>query len=62
MGKSTFCRTLLPPVLRRYYTDKFDLTADSGAEKKLGRFALINMDEFDRYNERQMGILKTSCR
>ena len=36
MGKSTFCRTLLPPVLRRYYTDKFDLTADSGAEKKLG--------------------------
>ena len=58
MGKSTFCRTLLPPVLRRYYTDKFDLTADSGAEKKLGRFALINMDEFDRYNERQMGILK----
>ena len=58
MGKSTFCRTLLPPTLRRYYTDKFDLTADSGAEKKLGRFALINMDEFDRYNERQMGILK----
>ena len=58
MGKSTFCRTLLPPELRRYYTDKFDLTADSGAEKKLGRLALINMDEFDRYNERQMGILK----
>ena len=58
MGKSTFCRTLLPPALRRYYSDKFDLTADSGAEKKLGRFALINMDEFDRYNERQMGILK----
>ena len=58
MGKSTFCRTLLPPSLRRYYTDKFDLTADSGAEKKLGRFALINMDEFDRYSERQLGILK----
>lgn len=33
MGKSTFCRTLLPPSLRRYYTEKFDLTADSGAEK-----------------------------
>ena len=58
MGKSTFCRSLLPPSLRQYYTDKFDLTADSHAEQRLGSMALINMDEFDRYNERQMGVLK----
>ena len=58
VGKSTFCRSLLPPQLLRYYTDKFDLTADSGAEKHLGNYALINMDEFDRYSERQMAILK----
>lgn len=58
LGKSTFCRNLLPPELRAFYTDKFDLTSDAQAEKKLGRLALVNMDEFDRYSERQMGTLK----
>ena len=58
LGKSTFCRTLLPTKLRTYYTDKFDLTAEAQSEKLLGQFALINMDEFDRYSERQMATLK----
>ncbi len=58
LGKSTFCRMLLPECLRMYYSDKFDLSSDSHAEKLLGLFALINMDEFDRYSERQMGVLK----
>lgn len=58
LGKSTFCRNLLPPQLRAFYTDKFDLTSDAHAERKLGRLALVNMDEFDRYSERQMGTLK----
>ena len=58
LGKSTFCRMLLPECLRMYYSDKFDLSSDSHAEKLLGQFALINMDEFDRYSERQMGVLK----
>ena len=58
LGKSTFCRSLLPPSLRAYYTDKFDLTSDSHAERQLGCMALLNMDEFDRYSERQMGVLK----
>ena len=58
LGKSTFCRNLLPPELRAFYTDKFDLTSDAQAEKKLGRMALVNMDEFDRYSERKMGTLK----
>ena len=58
LGKSTFCRSLLPPALRRFYIDKFDLHAESHAEKRLATMALINMDEFDRYSERQMGTLK----
>lgn len=58
LGKSTFCRSLLPAGLRAFYSDKFDLTADSHAERQMGQFALINMDEFDRYTERQMGVLK----
>ena len=58
LGKSTFCRSLLPPVLRRYYLDKYDIHAESHAEQRLATMALINMDEFDRYSERQMGTLK----
>ena len=58
LGKSTFCRNLLPAELQDYYTDKFDLTADSGAERCLASCGLINMDEYDRYSERQTGTLK----
>ena len=47
LGKSTFCRSLLPPVLRRFYLDKFDINAESHAEKRLGTMALINMEELD---------------
>ena len=58
LGKSTFCRMLLPKKLRAYYTDKFDLTSDAHSEKLLVEYALISMDEFDRYSERQMATLK----
>lgn len=58
MRKSTFCRMLMPVTLRCYYTDKFDLTAQSSPEKKIYQYGLINMDEFDRYTERQMAKLK----
>ena len=58
MCKSTFCSILLPEELRAYYTDKFAITSTSGCEQKLSTFGLINMDEFDQYNERMMSILK----
>ena len=58
LGKSTFCRMLLPKKLRAYYTDKFDLTSEAHSEKLLVEYALISMDEFDRYSERQMATLK----
>ena len=58
MCKSTFCSILLPEELRAYYTDKFTITSTSGCEQKLSTFGLINMDEFDQYNERMMSILK----
>lgn len=56
--KSTFCKLLLPPALRRYYTDSFDLTAQSTVERKLTEFGLINMDEFDKFTPRKMALLK----
>ena len=58
MCKSTFCSMLLPEELRGYYTDKFAITSTSGCEQKISTFGLINMDEFDLYNERMMTILK----
>ena len=58
MCKSTFCSILLPEELRGYYTDKFAITSTSGCEQKISTFGLINMDEFDQYNERMMTILK----
>ena len=58
MCKSTFCFILLPEELRAYYTDKFAITSTSGCEQKISTFGLINMDEFDQYNERMMTILK----
>ena len=56
--KSTFCKLLLPRELQRYYTDSYDLSAQSAAECKLTEFGLINMDEFDKFTPRKMALLK----
>ncbi len=51
LGKSTFCRLLLPTCLQDYFTESFDLTNPSAAENKLASFGLINLDEsFDLTN------------
>lgn len=56
--KSTFCRNLLPPELRTYYTDSIDFSRKKDAELYLNRFALINIDEFDQVSVTQQGFLK----
>lgn len=56
--KSTFCRILLPPELRFGYTDSLDFKSKRDAEMYLGRFLLVNIDEFDQINVRQQGFLK----
>lgn len=56
--KSTFCRILLPPELRFGYTDSIDFKSKQEAERSLGRFFLINIDEFDQINANQQGFLK----
>ena len=58
LGKSTFCRLLLPPELRDYFTESFDLTNASSAENKLASYGLINLDEFDRLPANRMPQLK----
>lgn len=56
--KSTFCRILLPPELRFGYTDSLDFSSKLEAERALGRFFLINLDEFDQITVNQQGFLK----
>lgn len=56
--KSTFCRILLPPELRFGYTDSLDFKSKQEAERYLGRFFLINIDEFDQISVTQQGFLK----
>ena len=58
LGKSTFCRMLLPNELRDYFTESFDLTNASSAENKLASYGLINLDEFDRLPASRMPQLK----
>ncbi|EJX03041.1 helicase [gut metagenome] len=58
LGKSTFCRMLLPESLQRYFTESFDLTNPGSAEQKLASFGLINLDEFDRLPANRMPQLK----
>lgn len=56
--KSTFCRIILPPELRFAYTDSLDFKSKRDAEMCLGRFVLINLDEFDYISVSQQGFLK----
>ena len=56
--KSTFCRILLPPELRFGYADSLDFSSKQEAERALGRFFLINLDEFDQITMNQQGFLK----
>lgn len=56
--KSTFCRSIIPPAIRAYYTDSIDFSRKQDAELYLNRFALINIDEFDQISPTQQGFLK----
>ena len=57
LKKSTFCRSLLPPALRGYYTDDFDVTREGDALRKMRSLALINIDEFNRMEEGKLARL-----
>ena len=58
LGKSTFCRLLMPDVLKAYYTESYDLGSPASAEAKLAAYGLINLDEFDKLSASKMPLLK----
>lgn len=58
MGKSSYCKMLMPESLADYYTDSFDLTGQSGCEQKLALFGMINLDEYDKLPVGKLPLLK----
>ncbi|WP_373246270.1 VapE domain-containing protein [Phocaeicola massiliensis] len=58
LGKSTFCRLLMPDALKAYYTESYGLSSPASAEAKLAACGLINLDEFDKLSASKMPLLK----
>ncbi|MGL5273861.1 MAG: VapE domain-containing protein, partial [Phocaeicola sp.] len=58
VGKSTYCKSMVPDSLRSYYTDLTDLGSKGRMEQRLVQNCLINLDEFDRLPSHKMPLLK----
>lgn len=57
-GKSTFCLRLLPPHLRQYYLDHFNMSNKFDKEMALTNSLLVNLDELDQIKEGRQAELK----
>ena len=57
-GKSSFTKIILPEALRLYYNDRIDFRNDNTLMQGLSAFALINIDEFDRYSDHRQPLMK----
>ncbi len=60
MGKSTFCRALMPAELTAYYTDSVNLNQQDKLDRLLIEMGLINLDEFDRIPASRQPQLKNT--
>ena len=56
--KSTFCKSLMPGELARYYSDEVDLSSRGNVTRKMSEMGLLNLDEFDKYPASKMPLLK----
>ena len=57
-GKSQFTRLLVPPQLEAMYTDTFNPLSEEQSLRKMAQHLLVNLDEFDRFDERSHTTLK----
>lgn len=57
-GKTSFCNIILPPNLRRYYTDKIKLNSSTEVYELLTTNLLINIDEFYQENNLQEPLIQ----
>lgn len=56
--KSTFCKSLMPDELARYYSDEVELSSRGNVTRKMSEMGLLNLDEFDKYPASKMPLLK----
>ncbi len=56
--KSTFCKSLMPAGLLRYYKDDVKLGTQGQADRLLVEMGLLNLDEFDKYASASIPLLK----
>lgn len=57
-GKTSFCNLLLPPTLRRYYTDKVKLGSAADVYELLTTTLLVDIDEFYQENTVQAPLVR----
>ena len=57
-GKSQFAKMLVPPQLRVFYTDTFNLQQEDACLRRMTAYMLINVDEIDRFRDTRMATFK----
>lgn len=57
-GKSQFAKMLVPPQLRVFYTDTFNLAQEDACLRRMTAYMLINVDEVDRFKDTRMATFK----
>ncbi len=57
-GKSQFAKMLVPPRLRVFYTDTFNLAQEDACLRCMTAYMLVNVDEVDRFKETRMATFK----
>ena len=57
-GKSQFAKMLVPPQLRMFFSDTFNLAQEDACLRRMTAYMLINVDEVDRFAGRRMPIFK----
>ena len=57
-GKSQFAKMLVPPRLRMFFSDTFNLAQEDTCLRRMTAYMLINVDEVDRFAGRRMPMFK----
>ena len=57
-GKSQFAKMLVPPQLRVFYTDTFNLAQEDACLRRMTAYMLVNVDEVDRFKDTRMATFK----
>ena len=57
-GKSQFAKMLIPPTLKTFYSDTFNLAQEEACLRRMTAYMLINVDEVDRFRDTRMPTFK----